>query len=557
MIVTRSARRWGVLLVFTLTLASLLQMVGIAPASASYGNTYTTSINGCKVVSTGVKVTTCNLAGSAQDYYYDPWLEENRECVSYTAWQLSNVFGVTASNWGSGKDWNSSALAAGYTDDPSPQVGDIAQWNATTTNSYGHVAYVYAVNNGVASYAEYNYAYDGNYLDTYTSASTSQGTPNNWIHVGTPGGGGSYTDGSYLVTPSGAVYIVAGGAAVPVHSWASVGGSQSTISVAQSVINSMPKTPANGSYVYVYGSGSVYEFVGGAPVPVTSWASVGGSKTTAEVPSDAIPNDFQQYPTDGTFVTQYGSSSVYVFAVGSAVPVYSWASVGGSQPTTTIPSGAIPTDFLATPGDTGYVYQYGSSSVYEFVGGAPVPVYSWASVGGSFAAAMIPSGAIPTDFPQYPANGTYVYQYGSSSVYEFAGGAPLPVYSWASVGGSQPTEMIPSGAIPTDFSQYPADSTYILEYNGSSVNVTAGGAALRIVSWSDVGGEHPVTIIPTGSIAGSLLSYPRDGTYVIGYGSGEEFLANGGAVTRVTTTPLPPATVVDDWAIINQLGGTE
>jgi hypothetical protein len=29
-----------------------------------------------------------------------------------------------------------------------------------------------------------------------------------------------------------------------------------------------------------------------------------------------------------------------------------------------------------------------------------------------------------------------------------------------------------------------------------------------------------------------------------------------GAAVRVTTNPLPAATNVDDWAIVNQLGGT-
>ena len=94
-----------------------------------------------------------------------------------------NITSSNPSGWGNGKDWNNSALAAHYTDDSTPQVGDIAQWNATQQNSFGHVAYVYAVNNGIASYAEYNYAQDGAYLDSYTSA--TQGIPDHWIHIGT------------------------------------------------------------------------------------------------------------------------------------------------------------------------------------------------------------------------------------------------------------------------------------------------------------------------------------------------------------------------------------
>ena len=117
-------------------------------------------------------------------YVLDKWGEGFRNCVSYTAWQSNQQFNINTTNWGNGADWYNSATAAGYTEDLTPQVGDIAQWDALDSNRYGHVAYVYAVTNGVASYAEYNYARDGSYLDTYTS--TSQGAPTHWIHLGTP-----------------------------------------------------------------------------------------------------------------------------------------------------------------------------------------------------------------------------------------------------------------------------------------------------------------------------------------------------------------------------------
>lgn len=91
----------------------------------------------------------------------------------YTAYKLSTVFSVNPSSWGNGADWNNSALAHGYTDDMSPQIGDIAQWDATAQNQWGHVAYVYNVVSGVAYYDEYNYAADGNFLSSYTSTSNS------------------------------------------------------------------------------------------------------------------------------------------------------------------------------------------------------------------------------------------------------------------------------------------------------------------------------------------------------------------------------------------------
>ena len=129
----------------------------------------------------------CTAGNEIGTYYQDDqWGEGFRNCTSYVAWKLNQVFGANiVSDWHNGTDWNASALDAGYSDDTSPQVGDIAQWNGTTENPDGHVAYVYAVNSGVASYDEYNYLKDGNFLSTYTSASGSQGAPDHYIHIGT------------------------------------------------------------------------------------------------------------------------------------------------------------------------------------------------------------------------------------------------------------------------------------------------------------------------------------------------------------------------------------
>jgi surface antigen len=447
--------------------------------------------------------------------------DSGHNCTNYVAYAEQTLNGISKPSWlgiGNADVWWNHASGHVTESVSTPVIGAVAWWgDASWNGNAGHVAYVEGVSNGGATITVSEDAFPSGPFDwrrlnsTDHSTSTNFGWPNGFIYVanlgggsGSGGGGGSYADGSYLVAPSGSVYLVAGGAAVPVYSWQSVGGSHGVTAVSQQQIDSMPKAPADGTYVYQYGNSSVYEFAGGAPIPVYSWASVGGSKTAEMIPSGAITGDFPPYPGDGT-----------------------------------------------------YVVQYGNASVYEFAGGAPIPVYSWESVGGPKAAIVIPQGAIPADFPGMPADGTYVLEYGNPSVYEMIGGAPIPVYSWESIGGPQTVTSIPNGAIANDFRQYPVDGTYVLEYGSPSVYIIAGGAALHVESWEGVGGPHPATVMPTGSIAGSMLSYPQDGTYVRGYGSGEEFLAGGGMVTRVTTTPLPPATIVDDWAIINQLGGTE
>ena len=113
----------------------------------------------------------------------DPWVYYLRNCTSYVAWKINNVFAKDIHGWGNAASFNTSALAASYTDDSSPRPGDIAQWNGTGGNPYGHVAYVLSVTSGIATYAQFNYAGDGNFTNTYTSAGGSQGAPSHYIHI--------------------------------------------------------------------------------------------------------------------------------------------------------------------------------------------------------------------------------------------------------------------------------------------------------------------------------------------------------------------------------------
>jgi hypothetical protein len=70
-----------------------------------------------------------------------------RNCTSYVAQKIYQIFGVRIAYWGSAEHWETAALAANYTLDPTnqPRVGDIAQWDTEAGGGSGHVAYVYAV----------------------------------------------------------------------------------------------------------------------------------------------------------------------------------------------------------------------------------------------------------------------------------------------------------------------------------------------------------------------------------------------------------------------------
>lgn len=101
------------------------------------------------------------------DYYIrDQWGNDLRNCTSYVAWRLAVEFGVSASNMGSGKDWNDKAPGKGWTVRPAnqtPEVGDIAQWDSGGSG-FGHVAFVERVNaDGSVYMAEYNRGLNGKF----------------------------------------------------------------------------------------------------------------------------------------------------------------------------------------------------------------------------------------------------------------------------------------------------------------------------------------------------------------------------------------------------------
>jgi surface antigen len=124
----------------------------------------------------------------------DPWGYSVRNCTSYVAEKISQEFsGRNISGWGNASNWKNAAVAAHYPLDTTPQVGDIAVW-VHAAGGLGHVAYVYSVSNGVATFDEYNVAETGDFTSSYTSANhpgdDGQTHPDYYIHMGTPKDGG-------------------------------------------------------------------------------------------------------------------------------------------------------------------------------------------------------------------------------------------------------------------------------------------------------------------------------------------------------------------------------
>jgi surface antigen len=144
-----------------------------------------------------------------------------RNCTDYVAWKLDEQLGIEIPHdWHSAENWETAAVADGYSLDTSPRVGDIAQWDTEKGGGYGHVAYVFAVNNGIASLDEYNVAGTGLFTSNRTTASGSAGAPDHYIHIADVESGGS---GGTNSTADGMQYIESSSGGVDVSSFNSSG----------------------------------------------------------------------------------------------------------------------------------------------------------------------------------------------------------------------------------------------------------------------------------------------------------------------------------------------
>jgi Domain of unknown function (DUF1906) len=124
-----------------------------------------------------------------------------------------------------------------------------------------------------------------------------------------------------------------------------------------------------------------------------------------------------------------------------------------------------------------------------------------------------------TCFSQFPA-GTFVQVSGSAATYRIAGGAPLFVSDWSTVGGPQPVTII----TPQQFDSlcpFPVNGTFLMSSAGTVYRV-AGGAPLRVTNWGLFGGVQPSVAIDQwdidnlGNPVAHLNAVPANGTIVQG-----------------------------------------
>jgi hypothetical protein len=146
-------------------------------------------------------------------------------------------------------------------------------------------------------------------------------------------------------------YIIAGNAPLYVSTWSDIpGGEQSPLALTTAQWQALNSVPSNGTFITDGTSGStygaVYEMVGGAPMYVSSWASVGPGVRAYNLWIDGwdIANvgsslsHLNSTPSNGTFITDGSPGNwyrdVYEVVGGAPLRVYNWSDIPNATAST-------------------------------------------------------------------------------------------------------------------------------------------------------------------------------------------------------------------------------
>ncbi|HEX4699379.1 MAG TPA: DUF1906 domain-containing protein [Actinomycetes bacterium] len=97
---------------------------------------------------------------------------------------------------------------------------------------------------------------------------------------------------------------------------------------------------ADGTFVTISGQGGTYRMAGGAPIPVTDWAAVGGEQPVTTLSPTQFAS-LPQRPQTGTFLQSGATGRIWRVANGIAAYLPSWTPYGGPKPSILIDQAAL------------------------------------------------------------------------------------------------------------------------------------------------------------------------------------------------------------------------
>lgn len=197
-------------------------------------------------------------------------------------------------------------------------------------------------------------------------------------------------------------------------------------------------------------------------------------------------------------------------------------------------------------------------SLYEVVGGAPLPLTHWSAVGGP-RSVVAASPAMVDSLRERPSNGTIVTADGRT--YEFVGGAPLALKG-ASVAVRRRALAVDPVALETSRVSGPFSHVLLRPANGTVVRtagahsrgfVVAGGALIAVHRWPALGRVQPFVVPAVALAAPSWRTVPINGT-ALRTSTGATYLVEGGVPFAIPAGEARQAVLVDGWAITHRGG---
>ena len=377
------------------------------------------------------------------------WGEYEWECTELAFRFMAQIYGVSAySANGNGVVRNYRASDGGNlqvvnngTVGGAPTPGDVISFD--NPNGLGHVAVVAAsaVNgsgNGSVTLLSQNDTTNG-WRVLAVSGWHVQGfgnnTPYGWLHdPAGRGGGGGFPDGTFVRTPNGNIYRIAGGAPLWISNCAPLGGCP-YVSVPD--LSQFRSRPADGTYIATAETGRLYVAAGGAPLwlgacPGDSCPYVLVNQTTIDV-----LDHLNSVPADGTFLATFDRGRVYTVAGGA--PLWLGACPPSGCPYVWVDQSVISRlDHLReVPANGTFLRAFDTGRIYRIAGGAPLWLNSCAPLGGCGQPVAIDQSVIGRLDHLYavPASGTFVRAAETGRIYRVAGGAPLWLDDCTYLGG--------------------------------------------------------------------------------------------------------------------------
>ena len=306
-----------------------------------------------------------------------------------------------------------------------------------------------------------------------------------------------------------------------------------------SVWGHLRAVPADGTLLDASGGG-VFVVAGGAPLYVSHWDNIGGVRAGVAVDQWDIDNasnpaaHLRMFPLDGTAIVSVLSGAVYVIAGGAPIYVSNWDAIGGSRPAVGVDQWDL--DNLTNPAAhlrklpaDGTLLNTIAGPVYVVAGGAPIFVSAWAAIGGQKPSVTVDPWAVGNignaivHLNAVPVDGTVLLP--GTEVYVVAGGAPLFVHDWTGVGGARPGVIIDPWVLANTANpaahllSVPRDGTFLASAAGRFARI-AGGAPFTVSDWTLFGGPKPLVIVDDWNFnhlqdpRAHLNKVPADGAHV-------------------------------------------